>query len=503
MSFNRQKVFDLREYFALIWKRKVLIIIPLLVVTGIGIWGSFRMTPIYESSTVILIKQPKLLTQSLENVVPGGEGNQFLSERRENRLAMIKALIFSSQGLKELISKLSLDQDPWVAKTKTILEKKHLSFAVQEAMMEKMQLDYLKNHFTTELKGENILEIKATSPQPEMAARMAETLAEIFIQRNLQEELSGVKQTTNFSTDQLEYYQKQLQTSENKLRSFKADFLQRTNNDTLGQRERASQLASIIAATNLQIEKLKEQMATLAQQIGEEGLTAAGLLSSSVLDEKQTGLSAQVRQYVDLLTTTSASDVPAITLSQKMEGTLNDVAGEIKKLAGAQIKGDLENLRPEIEQYKLKGIRKDFLEEKNNFLEQSQSELKGSITKQVYGETILKSLEHDVEMNQRIYELFVSQAQGSQISQQMLGVVSENQFQIIEPAKTPVFPIIPNKKKIAMFSALTGLLLGLGAAVLAETLDHSFREVEEVEAFLDLKVLGTVSRIENLGKYLE
>jgi succinoglycan biosynthesis transport protein ExoP len=500
LSLTDERTFDLREYLKLVWKRKSLIILPFIIVTGVGIWGSFLLTPIYQSTTTIMIKETKLLARSLETMIPGGEENQLSRLRREHRLTTIETLILSSQTLKELISELELDKEPWVTKQKALLAEKNSPLWAQEALVEEMLLDNLRETISIELKGENLVEINVTSRSPVRAAQIAESLAGIFIKRSLEDELFGIKQTTNFSDEQLEYYKTQLQESEDKLGEFKAGYLQDPGGDTIGQRGRMSEISSIVAATKLQLENIKEQVAALAQQIRKQGSKTPNLLSSKSLDEKKTQLFAQIRQYAELLTSTSGKDVQAIALNVKIEETFRDIEGEIKRLADIQIKEELQNLRSQIEQYNLKSIRKSFLEEKLVLLNQTYTRLKDAITRRIYSESVLRNLEHEAEMNRRIYELFISQAQGSQISQQMLKAVSENRFKIIEPARIPIAPIKPNKRKIAMFICIIGLMIGIGAVIIAETLDHSFKNVEEVESYLNLKVLGTISKVDKLSR---
>ena len=407
MSLTGETTFDLREYVKLIWRRKILIILPFLIVTGVGIWGSYRLTPVYQSATTIMIKESKLLARPLEAMVPGGEESQLSRLRRDHRLTTIETLILSSQTLKELISELELDKEPWVIKNKALFGKKKSPAWAQEALVEEMLLDNLRGNISIELKGENLVEIKVISRSPEKAAQIAESLAGIFIRRSLEDELLGIKQTTNFSDEQLEYYKTQLQESEDKLRDFKAKYLQKAAVDTISQRNRMTEISSIVAATKLQIENIKEQLVSLAQQIREEGFEIPNLLTSKSLDEKKTRVFAQARQYAELLRSTSGKDIQAIALNIKIGETFKDIEGEIERLADLQIKGELRNLRSQIEQYSLKNIKKSFLEEKLILLDQTYTRLKGAIAKRIYNESILKNIEHEVEMNRRIYEIFI------------------------------------------------------------------------------------------------
>ncbi|MGB8658704.1 MAG: GNVR domain-containing protein [Candidatus Zixiibacteriota bacterium] len=499
MGSNPKETFDIRRYLKVIWKRKVLIIIPFLIVTGMGIWGSYQLTPIFQSTTVVMLRDTKLLTRPIEAMVPGGQENDLTRVRKEQSLATIEAQILSSLTLKELISRLELDKEPWVIKMKASLEREKSPKPAQELLAEKMLLDNLRENISVDLKGENLLEIKVTSPSPEKAAQMAEALMDIFIKQSLEDELLGIKQATDFSDEQLEYYKTQLQASEDTLRQFKAKYVQTELGDTMTQRNRIAEIGSLVAATKLQIEDIKEQLDVLAQQIKKQNVGIPNLRTSKSLKDKENQLLVQARQYAELLTSTSARDVQALALNMKMEEAFKDIEIEIKGLTDSQLKGELLNLKSQIEQYNLKNIRQAYLEDKLAFLNQSYGRLRDVLVGRVYYESVLRNLEHEAEMKQRIYELFISQAQGSQISQEMSKAVSTNRFKIIEPAKIPIRPIRPDKRMIAMFSGLMGLIIGIAAVIMAETLDHSFRDVEEVESYLNVKVLGTVSKIDKLN----
>ena len=67
--------------------------------------------------------------------------------------------------------------------------------------------------------------------------------------------------------------------------------------------------------------------------------------------------------------------------------------------------------------------------------------------------------------------------------------------QLIESPTVPTQPVEPNPLKILPLSLLLGLLLGIGAASLAETFDKSFRSADEVKQVLGLTVLGYVPQI--------
>ncbi len=70
--------------------------------------------------------------------------------------------------------------------------------------------------------------------------------------------------------------------------------------------------------------------------------------------------------------------------------------------------------------------------------------------------------------------------------------VPKKTIEILNVAEAPRFPSKPNWTLNLLFAAVFGLILGVGAAVLVEYFDTSFRNVADVESKLSLPVLGVI-----------
>lgn len=71
-----------------------------------------------------------------------------------------------------------------------------------------------------------------------------------------------------------------------------------------------------------------------------------------------------------------------------------------------------------------------------------------------------------------------------------------NSLNIVEPATLPQHPVGPNKPLTIFLAAAMGLLLGVGAAYLLESLDDTLKNPEDVQTALQLTTLGAVPAIE-------
>ncbi|MCK4244208.1 MAG: AAA family ATPase [Candidatus Omnitrophica bacterium] len=94
----------------------------------------------------------------------------------------------------------------------------------------------------------------------------------------------------------------------------------------------------------------------------------------------------------------------------------------------------------------------------------------------------------DVKINENLYSMFKEHFAKAQIAEAQ---IAEN-VTLIGPATEPKTPKFPNKKRDTIFGGLMGIILGLVAAFVRETLDTSIGTVDEVEEFLGTKVLGVI-----------
>ncbi len=498
----KEKEFDLKEYLQILGHRKMLFFLPLVIVLSSGVLASFKIKPTYLSSTTILMRETKLLSRSIETIVPGGEQAGLSRQGEAARKTTIKTLVTSSEFLKKVISILKLQNEPFMIQWAEKNKEKFPYLSVEELMI-RMWIDILRKNISVELKGENLIEISATSKSPQKAAQLAETVALIFIEESLREELGGVKRVSNFSDEQLDFYRKKLERSENDLRLYKERLLKRELEESNLEESKTYELKSEMDACKLEIEKIDRRMDLLSLSLKEKKGKIVDLVKSSELDKLKEELSYNTKEFGRLLSVYSWKDAKILALNTKIEENLKKIKEEIVKLISVQIQTEDPVWASNLKEYSYLNAKRDFLNEKWMALNESYGRLQEKIAQKPLSEQVLRKLEREAESNRRIYEMLISQAQGSQISENVQQVESESRFRIIEPAQIPMRPIKPDKKKIALFSALAGLAIGVMAVVVAEKMDHSFKDVEDVESYLNLKVIGTVSRVDRLEKYFK
>jgi polysaccharide chain length determinant protein (PEP-CTERM system associated) len=483
---------DLRDIWGIIKRRKSLLVIPFLTVLVTVLGFSFVITPVYESSTIILLGKSQLLSRTLESMMPGQPG--YLPVQTEQRLSTIRSQILSSGFLARLIQELQLDRDPSLTKVAVSAEVDFPGYSTEEIKY-LLLIEKLRRNIYVRFKGENLVEIICRSDKPNRAAKMAETLAQIFIEENLKYELIGVREALEFSDEQLIIYKQKLEDSEAKLKAFKQRAIEKNLNLASTNSQNIRDITSEADATRIEQTSLRQRREELQEIMQKSGLSDYLRFTSSQLENLKSKLLNLVSEYATLLTKYSWKDSKLINLTSRTKNSLDEIEKEINRDVDAFQAETSPELRTVLKEYIFSNYQLSFLQKKLEILNRVVENLKATLAKQPDYEISLSNLEKEVDSNRKLYDAFVQQAQGSQISQQVQQKEAESKYRVLEPATAPLKPVKPNRPRVTMFGIALGIAVGLGSVIMAEILDHSFRKVEEVENYLQLKVVGTIPKI--------
>ncbi len=106
------------------------------------------------------------------------------------------------------------------------------------------------------------------------------------------------------------------------------------------------------------------------------------------------------------------------------------------------------------------------------------------------------ALTRDYDTQKESYRQLLAKSENSRVAADLERKQIGEQFRILDPARVPIRPISPNRRKINGLGAALGLFLGLGVAVLLEFRSSSFRSEADVVELLNLPVLALVPLVE-------
>lgn len=489
--------FDLREYLAIARRRLWLWVLPTVLITASALAISFLLTPKYRTSTTVLISDPEWLSASVQRFVPQSQSG-YNPYDRGRQAALIQNEIRSSYTLGLLIDALDLDADPKVQKEVAELWKERSYASVEQLTRQYVAAELLKK-IQVYVQGTNLVQVRVTDKDPQLAARMSDKLAEIFMDQRRKRELAGIRSALDFTDEQLEVYRQKQADAEERLRQFQKQSLSTSFDENLLNQTNVSAIIAELDASKFDLEQLRDRQKELSARIESYGADPAKWTTSREVSRLEQTFLLQVSDYVKLLGRYTWKDPTVVALNTRLASSLDEIESSIRDEVADRLPADDPHLQRLWGDYLFQRVREDFLTKKIGVLDQSIQQLKARNAKGPDYEITLQNLKNEVEYNRRIYQSFLDQLTGSQIQQALQEAEAENRFRVLEPAVVPFDPVFPDHLRIALLGLVLGVLVGAALVVGFELSDHSFRKPEQVEEYLGLTVLGSVPRLTRGG----
>ena len=490
MDFEKSEPFDLRQYLRIINKRKTLLILPFLGVVLTVMLGSLFIDPVYQSSTTILVSDPRLLPRSVEKMAASGSSRE--------RIDTLKREITSRDYLRRMIKTLQLDTNPRL-RAKAEQEKEKFPDLTVDEMMERWLISSLRRKINVRGQGSDLLTIIVQDTDPKSVVLLAKTLAQVFVDETLRRELSGVRGALEFSNEQLAIYKQQLEESEGKLRQFREKMIWQSLKRDVKDQENLKRISSLVSATEADLRQAEKTVTTLTIRLQNLSSGEPILISDNQLVEMETEYHGQAQQLANQLISYTWRDARVISLSDEINRLRQAIRMEVGKKCREATNNDNPVYCEVLQDLKLAKADVVFYRSKWRTLSDYVNNYERSLVQGPQEELTLERLREEVDSNRKLYQMFLDQSQAAQIQEAAHRTAAEGKFRIIEPAMLPLKPVKPDRAKLAMLGCVMGAILGFALVFLVEYLDHSLTTVEDVERYLGLAVLGTIPRIEMQG----
>lgn len=230
----------LSDYFQIILRRRWIIVTFFVVLVTTVIINTLKQTPIYEAVSTLLIenKSPKVI--SVQEVTPMGAGDY--ASYREYYETQYK-LIKSPTLLKKVADTLGLKAND-IRKDSTTVKK------------------LLKVVKVSPVRNSQLVEISAEDPNPELAAKIANTVADEYIRQNLERNINVANEAAVWLSKQITEQKDKVMKSETALQEYRL----KHNINVLPEMEGEAAIEDVKA----EYAKLQAQLASYAQRYTEE-----------------------------------------------------------------------------------------------------------------------------------------------------------------------------------------------------------------------------------------
>lgn len=325
-----------------------------------------------------------------------------------------------------------------------------------------------------------LVEIKFTSPDRVLSAKVANAWAENFIQSNLDRKIQATSYGRNLLQQQLAQLKLKLDESQRQLVDYasaqKIITLPAQSGANGGTSER-SIVADDLAALNAALSQSTADRIQAEARYREGGAAGASTealsnLSINQMRAKRAELSAQ---YQQLMTQFEPGYPAAKAIKSQIDDLDRSIANADKRVSGSlqanyqQALAREQSLQAKVEQLK------------SNYLDLRRRSIQYNIYQQ------------EVDTNKALYDGLLERFKQIGVSQG----VGVNNVSIVDPAELPERPSSPRLFINLALSLLAGLGLGVGLAFAFEQIDEAIADPTEVQARLNLPLLGSVPKVED------
>src|SRR5580658_5945314 len=336
----------LREYLRVLIKNKWVVIGSLLLVLGVVTISTLRSTPIYEAVGSIAINKMDPVTFNLKD--SSSSVDYYDPTDLDTEVRILKSDLLALQVIRQL----NLDKQPDLdAKGKP--SSTSVDLATDAMQPDSARTSAVLNSFKGNLQealvpNTRIIEVRYTSPDKNLAARVVNTLANTYVEQNFKTRFESTMQASDWLSKQLVDLQVKVETSQEKLVKYQKEHeilgIDEKQNITTAKLDELNR--ELTSAESVRMEK--ESIYHLVQAGDADSITAAagvegstkGSSGNSPLLEKLREQQADLKIQVAQLSTQFGPSYPKLAqLNSQLKEVDAEIQTEIRKVA-ARLRGD-------------------------------------------------------------------------------------------------------------------------------------------------------------------
>lgn len=494
---------QLRELWRRVLRHKLMIALIALIVTAIVTVEVFRDRSIYAATaTVEIEKENRTLFRSGDVEIETEDSDYGY---QTNRAMKSKIRLLQTRPLLEDVAViLRLDQNP---EFMAVTQRKGVMDAIQSlggsismrgqkkavtavAEIPDVQLgenlirstaestrlapavDVLQSGLSAEpIEDTRMLAISFKHSNPELAASVSNTIANVFIKRSLRGKSTKFEEANSWLSTKTRELRAKVEQAEQELSSYTN---QRNIFSTDGKENLVTEKLSALHTQAMQAETKRMLSQSLYEEVKKGNVDK---LPEAFADPQTMTLQGKLNELSTQMAQTRVKLGPehpkVVELSRQITAIQKQVEDSSVKLAD-RLKADYERAAREAQ-----SLNAALNQAKNEASQQNENNVRFSILKQ------------EVETAKQLYTDFLqktNQASLQTASQQTQG----NMMQLIEPALVPSSPVGPNRLRTIMIGLLLSLAAGIGLALFLEFLNNTIKSLEDVTSYLGLPTLAIV-----------
>jgi len=335
------------------------------------------------------------------------------------------------------------------------------------------------------IKNTQLVEIRYRSSSPELAARIANGVADAFIDWGIEDRSTSAGKASTFLGKQIEEIKQEIADKEQTLQGYqrRTDIVASNpeNSPTLQQLQGLNK--DYVTAVSARIEK----EAAYNQSLSAPAETLADSLSGGLVSTQRQELLGLEQDYNSLRAKYKA-DMPQVV---DAKAKLTDARKRLEELVAENVQQARRAARSEWERAKAQetALRAELNRARNETIDM------GSATVQY------NALNMEVDTQRQLLDELLKRQSETEVTAR-LQATRESNVRVVDRALVPGAAFAPSMRRDVGMALGLGLFLGIGCIFLLEYLDRSLKTAEEAERVLGLPVLAVIPDVlERSGKY--
>ncbi len=488
-----QEDIHLRDYLRVIKKRQWVVLTFFIVIVVSVTITSFLSSPIYKSTSRILIEKETPNVLSFKEVLALDSAD---TDYYQTQYTILKSRSLAKEVLEQLgLMEQALQSQPSGFSIRKVLSgtltllglRKPLTEEAKTRIKEQQAIDrFLNRTISIEpIKGSRLVDVSAFSTDQELAMRIANAIVDTYIKQSLGAKLVASQNAIGWLEEQLKDSQQKVAESEAALFAYKeAHGIISVKDRQNIVMQKLSELSTAVSNARIkrisvetqykQIEQYLQQTEATSSMTTIQSLESLSLVINNPLIQKlKVDLSSLESELSELLKKFRRKHPNVIAIKSQINSVKDRIHAEIGQIV-ASIKNEYE-LALAQEQEMVAALET----QKREALELNQKAI-------TYG-----VLERDVESNKRVYNALLQRTKETTVTEQL----ETSNIRVIDRATIPNYPVAPRKKLNIFLAMVVGLVVGTAFAFFFEYIDNSIKTPDDIKQYLKIPFLGFIPKV--------
>ena len=497
----------LREFIERLWRHKWLLVTTVGLVTLAAAIYVAQATPRYAAKAKILIGVPRTNIADVENVLRGLQINraqlesemQVLTSRSlvtkvVDKLDLVNEPEFnprlrppSRSLLRQWFPGIGLDPLGWIPERWRMALSGGAGSAEPppptpeevEQQVRRAAVARVRSSLSVRIEGRSrVIEVTARSPDPKLAAGLANTLADLYLLEQLEAKFEATRRAAAWLNDRVQDLRRQVEASERAVEEYHREHGLIEGKDTTVTEQQVSEInTQLILARTKTAEagaRLRQIRSLLTSERGVE--SAAEVLASPLIQSLRERETDVTRRAAEMATEYGPRHPKMINVKAELDDIRERLEAEVEKI--------VHGLDNELEVARIR----------EQTLDRNLENLKAAAAKLNTFQGRLRVLEREAAANRTLFDTFLSRWKETGGQEE----IQHADARIISHAEVPARPVSPRKVRIVGVALGFSVFLGIFLVYLIEELDSGFRSSEQIESMTGYGVLSLVPLLTRL-----